>query len=183
MVRHFLLILLTSNSRGEMIIESASAEKDIFLLQSFAYFLGSGIIDLKIDRKIVRDTLTSVSFVTKQNNDIEEQIADLFGYAAKLKYKKQSGEAIMKNGLYEKMILEALNRSIYKVPKEAKPKKISCSKRLTHFWYYPRQEKNRLAASRSLPGSSCGECYQNDPQKSTDLGIIILARHTPHSLY
>ena len=137
MVRHFLLILLTSNSRGEMIIESASAEKDIFLLQSFAYFLGSGIIDLKIDRKIVRDTLTSVSFVTKQNNDIEEQIADLFGYAAKLKYKKQSGEAIMKNGLYEKMILEALNRSIYKVPKEAKPKKDKLFKEVDPFLVLP----------------------------------------------
>jgi len=136
LIRHFLLILLTLDSRGEIIIESSSAEKDIYMLKALNYFLGSGIDKLKIDYKTVQETLTSVSFVTKQNNDIEEQIADLFGYAAKLKYMKQLKETIP-NGLYEEMLLRVIGKNIFKIPKEAGFQKSKLFKEVEPFLILP----------------------------------------------
>lgn len=136
LVRNFLLILLTNNCKGEIIIESASAQKDIFLLQSVAYFLGSGIENPKVTYEKVQDTLTSVSFVTKQNNDTEEQIADLFGYAAKLNYLQQQ-KMILPNRLYEQMIIKAFKRSLYKVPMTARPKKDKLFKEVEPFLVLP----------------------------------------------
>lgn len=136
LVRNFLLILLTNNGKGEIIIESASAQKDIFLLQSVAYFLGSGIEDLKITYEKIQELLTSVSFVTKQNNDIEEQIADLFGYGAKLNYLQQQ-KRNLPDKLYEQMILRAFKRSLYKVPTGAGPKKDKLFKEVEPFLVLP----------------------------------------------
>jgi len=118
LVRNFLLILLTSDSKGEIIIESASAEKDIFLLQALGYFWGAGIEALNIKHETVKNTVSSVSFVTKQNNDIEEQIADLFGYAAKLKY-FQKQKIKFKSDPYEEIVLKAINKKIFKIPRQA----------------------------------------------------------------
>ncbi|OHA19565.1 MAG: hypothetical protein A3C08_02680 [Candidatus Taylorbacteria bacterium RIFCSPHIGHO2_02_FULL_47_18] len=122
LVRNFLLALLATNSKGEIIIESATATKDIYLLQAVGYFLASGIESIKIDYQKIQTLLTSISFVTKHNNDIEEQIADLFCYAAQLKYQQKAKQKIS-GGIYEQMILRAFNRSIFKVPQYAGPKK------------------------------------------------------------
>ena len=119
-----------------MVIESASAEKDKYLLDAFAYFLGAGISQPKIDQKTIQDTISSVSFVTKKNNDIEEQIADLFGYAAKLSYFKQKKVAF-KDGTYEKMILNLLQKKMFKVPKDAGPQKAKFFNEVNPFLVLP----------------------------------------------
>ncbi len=111
LVRNFLLILLTGDSKGEVIIESASAEKDIYLLNAFNYFLSAGLPQLGVDYKTVRSLLTSVSFVTKNNHDIEEQIADLFAYAAKIKYFRKK----VRNR-YDIKMLELLEKKIFYTP-------------------------------------------------------------------
>ena len=66
LIRNFLLILLTGDSRGEIVIESSYASKDVYLLDSLNFFLGAGIPKLGVDYNKVQDTLTSVSFVTKK---------------------------------------------------------------------------------------------------------------------
>ena len=136
LVRQFILILLTTAMRGEMIIESASAEKDIYLLKAFGFFLGAGLVDLKIDYEIIQDILTSVSFVTKKNHDTEEQIADLLGYAARLHYLKQQKKEVP-TGLYEDMILRSFNRSLFKVPQATQPKKVSLFAHVEPFLVIP----------------------------------------------
>ena len=136
LVKNFLLTLITTDSKGEMIIESASAEKDKYLLDAFAYFLGSGIVHPKVDYKTIQDTISSVSFVTKKNNDIEEQISDLFGYAAKLHYFKQQ-EIDFRIGIYENMILKLLHKKIFKIPKDATPKKDKFFKEIDPFLVLP----------------------------------------------
>jgi hypothetical protein len=119
-----------------MIIESASAEKDKYLLDAFAYFLGAGIIQQKIDYKTIQDTISSVSFVTKKNNDIEEQVSDLFGYAAKLHYLKKQ-DISFKTGVYENMILNLLQKKIFKIPKEANQKKARLFREVNPFLVLP----------------------------------------------
>lgn len=136
LVRNFLLILLTNDVCGEIIIESASAQKDIHLLEAFNYFLGSGIPNLGIDYKSTQETLTSVSFVTKKNHDIEEQIADLFAYGAKLRYKEKIGEKV-KIGEYEKMVLSVLENKIFSLPDKTNLEKKRLYKEVDPFLVIP----------------------------------------------
>ena len=119
-----------------MIIESASAEKDKYLLDAFAYFLGAGINQPKVSYKIIQETISSISFVTKKNNDIEEQIADLFGYGAKLMYLRQI-KRFPVSGSYETIILNLLRKKIFKVPREAGPQKSKFFKEVNPFLVLP----------------------------------------------
>lgn len=132
LIRHFLLILLASDARGEITVESATAEKDIHILRSFGFFMAAGLERPRVNHEVVQDILTSVSFVTKQNHDIEEQIADLFGYAARLKYTKTSAQTG-----YDLMILEALNKKIYKVPRGANASKAKFLNEVEPFLVLP----------------------------------------------
>lgn len=136
LVRQFLLILLTTAMKGEMIIESASAEKDIYLLQAFGFFLGAGLVDLKIGYENIQNILTSVSFVTKKNHDTEEQIADLLGYAARLQYLKKQKKKIP-TGPYEDMVLRSFGKSLFKVPQATQPKKVSLFTHVEPFLVLP----------------------------------------------
>jgi len=115
LIRNFLIILLTGDSRGEIVVESSSVSKDVHLLDSLNFFLGAGIKNLGVGYEKVQDTLTSVSFVTKRNHDIEEQIADLFAYAAKIKYQSSITKSKPKDD-YEKMIVGLLEKKIFSVP-------------------------------------------------------------------
>jgi len=136
LIRNFLLILLTGDSRGEIIIESSSVSKDIHLLDSLNFFLGAGISDLGINHDKVQDTLTSVSFVTKRNHDIEEQIADLFAYAAKIKYESTIIKGKPKDD-YEKMILGLLSKKLFSVPIGAGSTKAKLFKEVEPFLVLP----------------------------------------------
>jgi hypothetical protein len=65
--------------------------------------------------------------VTKRNHDIEEQIADLLAYVARLKYLNSLGRKIT-NSNYDKMILSVLGSKIFLVPSNAKKTKFfNCS--------------------------------------------------------
>lgn len=135
-VRNFLLILLTGDSRGKIVVESATAEKDFYFHKAAGYFLAEGIRELKVDHKKIQETLTSISFVTKNNHDIEEQIADIFAYAAKCKYLAKIGKK-SRNGIYEKMMLSLLEKKIFKKPPEAGDKKMKYYKEVESFLILP----------------------------------------------
>lgn len=136
LIRNFILILLTGDSRGKIIVESATAEKDFYFHRAAGYYLAAGIKELKVEYKKIQETLTAISFVTKNNFDIEEQIADLFVYAAKCKYLGQMGKKV-KNGLYEKMMLELLEKKIFKNPSNARDKKMKYFKEVNSFVILP----------------------------------------------
>ena len=89
LIKNFILSLLAGGEiKGKLIIESATAEKDFIYHKTAGYYLSNGIKELGISFKDIQNILTEISFVTKKNHDIEEQIADLLAYAAKLKFKK-----------------------------------------------------------------------------------------------
>lgn len=93
-IRNFILSLLASGGvKGKLIIESATSEKDFIYHKIAGHYLSNGISKLGITYQEVQNVLTEISFVTKKNHDIEEQIADLLAYGVKLKFlkKKQSG--------------------------------------------------------------------------------------------
>lgn len=135
-VKNFLLIMLTGDSKGKIVVESATAEKDFYFHKAAGHFLAEGIKELKVDHKKIQEILTSISFVTKNNHDIEEQVADLFAYAAKCKYLAKTGEKF-RIGAYEKMMLSLLEKKIFKKPPEAGTRKMKYYKEVDAFQILP----------------------------------------------
>lgn len=117
MIRNFLLALIASDSRGKIVIESSASQQDFCFYKSLKLFLDQGIPEINVNHKKIKKILTSISFVTKNNFDIEEQVADLLAYGAKCKYLD------CRKGAYEKMILKVLNNKIFKIPKTKNRKK------------------------------------------------------------
>lgn len=76
--------LVAKNTNGNIIVEASTVEKDINLYQSFFHFLANGTKNPSIPSLIVKKYLTSLNFVTKLNNDPEEQLADLFSVCGKI---------------------------------------------------------------------------------------------------
>ncbi len=132
-IKNFLLISLSNDSRGEIVIESATAEKDFFFHRSLGVFLSKGLTTPKTDFKKVQDTITSISFVSKKNHDIEEQIADLLAYGAKCKYLKKK----IKKGSYEDLILSVLKKTIYKKPRNTNKNKEKFLQEINSFHTLP----------------------------------------------
>jgi hypothetical protein len=117
-IKNFLLAMISQDSKANIIIESSTSEKDFYFHKANSFFLAGGISDLNVGCKKVQDTITSIAFVTKNNLDIEEQMADIFAYAAKCKYFLQKKRKI-KVGNYEEIILELLKKKTYKRSKNA----------------------------------------------------------------
>lgn len=136
---HFVTWLLgLSGTEGKINIESATAEKDRYYLNTFSYFLSPGNKDLKVDYKTIQEILTSISFVTKRNHDIEEQTADLFAYGAKCKYLRLVKKQIFKIGSYEDKMIKLLETKLWQLPKLAGEKKMRFYKKIEPFCIIPR---------------------------------------------
>lgn len=137
---HFSLWLLgNSGAQGKIVIESATAEKDRYYLNEFSYFLSPGCKELPVDSKTMKNVLTSISFVTKQNQDIEEQIADLFAYAARCKHLRTSKKHAFKVGSYEDRIIKVLDQKLFRKPEIAKDKKMKFYKVIDPFCVIPKK--------------------------------------------
>jgi len=90
------------------------------ILKVTSNFLSVGIPSLSIKVEDIQNALTEVAFVTKKNFDIEEQIADLLVYGAKLKLK---GKKIEQMNEYEKNIYKIMNQKLFKMHPETGEKK------------------------------------------------------------
>ena len=113
MVRNFILALIAQgNVKGRLVIESATSLKDFYFHKAASYFLSHGISDLNISFKDVQNVLTEISFVTKKNHDIEEQISDLLAYGARLKFEGKK-ESTMNE--YEKKIVKIMKAKAFKM--------------------------------------------------------------------
>jgi hypothetical protein len=124
LIRNFILALLGQKCRGRIVIESATTQRDFIFHKTAGFYLSNGLKDIGISFKEVQDVLTEISFVTKKNLDIEEQIADLLAYGAKLKI---SGKKNLSK--YEKMILKVMKAKLFQVhPLTGKKKKKLYSK-------------------------------------------------------
>lgn len=139
LIYHFIAFLLSSlGLKGKIIIESATAQKDAYFLRAFAYFLSPGFTELSVNYKEVRQSLTSLSFVTKDNLDIEEQIADLLAYGAKCKFNKEENGNKFLKGSYEDKIINILENKLFVKPIRAKARKMKFYEKIDSFCLLPR---------------------------------------------
>ena len=81
-LRFFIEYLYARNDQGQIVIESAGTKRDVSFYKEYIYFLANGIVSLGLDHKKIKQILTSISFVSKNNQDIEAQVADLLAYPA-----------------------------------------------------------------------------------------------------
>lgn len=108
-LRSFVYLLVIRDAVGKICVEASSDQQDIIIYKEFFSLQANGIPELDISHEEVKERLSSLNFVTKHNGDIEEQLADLMGYANKLKFlldKKLKKESDLNQ--YDKMILKAL---------------------------------------------------------------------------
>lgn len=132
-------LLGLSNSCGKITVESATAEKDKYYLNQFSNILSPNNANLLgISHNKIKLTLTSMSFVTKQNYDIEEQIADMFAYAASCKYLRDSKQKSFKTGSYEGRTIKVLESKLFRLPAKAGIKKMKFYKSVESFCVVPK---------------------------------------------
>lgn len=117
-IESFVMFLVGSHKQGKICIESATDAQNTFFLKAFTTYLAPGAIP-NVNFRSVQESLTSLSVVTKKNHDIENQIADLFAYAAKCKYERDELGRSFPTTSYESKIITILERKLYKVPSHA----------------------------------------------------------------
>lgn len=134
MVRNFILSLLATKSRGRLVIESATAEKDFYFHKAASYYLAKGIPKLNISYLDVQSVLTEISFVTKKNFDIEEQVADLLAYGAKVKFLKKPNNDLSD---YDRKILKIVNQKLFTLHPQTGVKKKRFYSKIESFKVLP----------------------------------------------
>jgi len=99
MIEMFLRFLTRQkrSCRGQVILESSSAQ-DIAFYKRYAYYIGHGLNSISLSADGVKETLTSLSFVSKSNYDTESQLADLLAYPATQKFLQQEGKTAITAG-------------------------------------------------------------------------------------
>ena len=134
-VRNFILALLSyGNVKGRLVVESATSEKDFYYHKAAGLFLSRGIPELNVSHTKVQNLLTEISFVSKKNFDIEEQLADLFSYAGRLKFQNKAESSLT---AYEKNILKLLNTKLFKMDPRTGDKKRKFLSKIESFKILP----------------------------------------------
>lgn len=134
-IKNFIFALLAQhNCRGRLIVESATAEKDFYYHKTAGVYLSNGFPGLKIDYQAVQNVLTEISFVTKKNFDIEEQLADLLVYGLKLKYDKRP---VKKLSEYGKKLIKVVNSKLFKIQPNTGIKKKTLYSKIESFKILP----------------------------------------------
>lgn len=112
--------LVAKKAQGSIYIEASEAEKDLITYKSFFHYLANGIPTLTISSEEVKLRTTSLCFVTKFNNDAEEQLTDIFACSRIIKTKIESNiSKIEKLDSFDSTIL-AISKSKYFIPSSAK---------------------------------------------------------------
>jgi len=78
--------VVAKDYKGQIIAEASAHEQDLHLYRNFFKFMGNGIQRLNITSKDVKKHVTSIMYVTKQNEDCETQLVDLLAGVILLKY-------------------------------------------------------------------------------------------------
>lgn len=141
-LENFLCFLACHDACGKIIAEASTDKQDIILYKEFFRLLANGIPKLKIDPKETKKRLSSLDFVTKQNLNPEEEIADAMGYAARLCYElKQHKRKAEDLKIYDQMIYKAFEKNLLKINFNGKDKRlINISKRISPLTIFPNKK-------------------------------------------
>jgi hypothetical protein len=113
---NFLAYIYTKRPcKGKVIIEASSIDRDTQYLAAFNHLLSPSLKRKYPIFDGVRDSLTSINFVTKQNHDIESQVADLLAYGIRcVQESKQTKKSFDKKS-YEHKIMRIAQAKLMKM--------------------------------------------------------------------
>lgn len=114
LIEIFLEYLASDGNKGQIVMESSSA-KDIAFYKRYAKYLSHGFPKLSLTPDNVKKTLTSLSFVSKNNHDIESQLADLFAYPATCKFLHDENIKTMAASSYEQKICNIMSAKVISI--------------------------------------------------------------------
>lgn len=119
---NLLKFLIAKNLKGQVVSEASNSEQDIIIYQNVFHYLVNGISNLDISPQESKKHLTSVSFVTKFNNDPEEQIADLYGVCPRIKEEIKNKNIKNLNPI-QKVLLASFEKKLFVGVAKKKDKK------------------------------------------------------------
>lgn len=138
LIQNFISIVLsTNNSKGKIVIESTTADKDRHYLSAFSYFLSPNSNEFGISYKDIQKQITSISFVSKHNLDIEEQIADLFAYGVKCKYDTDVNKKTFPKDSYESKLIKVVESKSFKKPVNVDKERLKLLQNINSFLMLP----------------------------------------------
>lgn len=111
MIEFFISFLATKSFRGKIVMES-SGGKDVSFYKRYSAYLSKGYAPLGLTHVDVKQLLTSISFVSKNNHDAETQLADLFAYPATRQFLHNESVKPLIVGSYEHSICEIMKKKI-----------------------------------------------------------------------
>ena len=117
MIECFTEFLSKGKFIGKIVMES-SGGKDMAFYKRYSSSLSQGLKTLGLTHKNVKDLLTSISFVNKNNHDIETQLADIFAYPATRLFLHNEAKKSLINNTYEHSICEVLKKKLAKISKQ-----------------------------------------------------------------
>lgn len=110
----FLEFLSVHSLPGQIVIES-SGSQDIELYKLYTGYLIRGYPPQGVTPQNIKSMLTSLSFVSKHNQDTEAQVADLYAYISTQVLRKNEGKTAITPGSYEEKMSNILQAKIVKV--------------------------------------------------------------------
>jgi hypothetical protein len=114
MIEFFIEFLSNKGFKGQISMES-SGGKDSNFHRRYISYLSHGLPRLSILGPDIRELLTSISFVSKKNQDIETQLADLFAYPATRKFLHIEELQPLIVGSYEEKITNILDIKVVEI--------------------------------------------------------------------
>lgn len=107
MIEAFLMFLNFRDAHGQIIMES-SGGRDVAFYKRYSYYLSQGLPSQNLTHFDVKNLITSITFASKKNHDIETQIADIFAYPASRQCAHDDGHALMTSPSYEENVCQYL---------------------------------------------------------------------------
>lgn len=115
LLANMLKFLVAKNLKGQIFAEASNANQDIHLYQAFFHLIRRGINWVSITNKSARLHFTSLCFVTKLNNDSEEQLCDLFGVYGRLEREIKLKKRILSDlNPFERVIFDCAGKKLFK---------------------------------------------------------------------
>jgi len=130
LIGNLIKFLIAKNLQGQIISEASNVEQDITIYKNMFHYCTNGFNRLNISPKEIKKHLTSISFVTKLNNDSEEQIADLFCSCPRI-LSDLSNKKMGENNLNEiqKVLIDILKKKLF-IGKATKKEKLKLYKEI-----------------------------------------------------
>jgi len=101
------------DASGQIIIEAADKNQDGDILSAYNKIMSAGVPSMNLSNYDIREHLTSISFVTKNNLDVETQLADLGSYYLSLNARIEESIPYGKISDFDRDLIKLLKQKVF----------------------------------------------------------------------